>query len=260
MSLKKILIVTVVTTLLLGINTPAQNKDNDDSVQTKSALTSEEAVAKAIDYLGIQNLKDFNIDKALTKSECVILHDSTTPFLSETINNDTVWEVVFDIDFGLIDEELSKGMEYYKTVHTYLDKNKGTLIKIVAVEDGVSESALPILPPADIAENGIRAVGDGQYHGIPGDVPKTSFFEAMKEVIVDYRDAVEITALYVLFSDVRVEEKPVWDIHIYGIEHPLGAGRKNIPLNQRNHLRNVIDAITGKGIFATGPPHPLEKL
>ena len=115
------------------------------------------------------------------------------------------------------------------------------------------------MPPASIAEKELYAVGDGKYNGFPDVMPKTSFFDALKEVIVDYRNAVEITALYVNFSNFKIENKPIWDIHIYGFEPPLSAGGREVPLNQRNHLRHVIDDETGKCLFAVGSPHPLEK-
>jgi len=269
MSTKNLIYINIITILILCFNIFAENPENNKLSQNTSILTSEEVVSKAIEYLGIQKFKDFNIDKAITKTESIILHDSTTPFVGELMNGKPVWEVVFNVDFDFIDEKylrgddrFIKGNAYIKDIHIYLDKESGILLKINVIKSGVSENELPILPPQKVVEEKY-SVAEQKYHDFPQKT-EISFIEALIEAgheVANMKDAIMITALYINYSNFKVKVKPVWDIHLYGIKHALGERRKNIvPEYQRNHLRIVIDAATGKLLFAVGSPHPLERI
>jgi hypothetical protein len=51
---------------------------------------------------------------------------------------------------------------------------------------------------------------------------------------------------------------PAWVVTLRGLP-PLeahGAGGAAVPIWQRNHMRNVVDAIMGRVLFATNTPQP----
>ncbi len=60
--------------------------------------------------------------------------------------------------------------------------------------------------------------------------------------------------------DSKMDSAPraVWAITLRGLP-PIpahGFGAESVPVWQRNHMRNVVDAVTGQFLFATNIPTP----
>jgi hypothetical protein len=111
------------------------------------------------------------------------------------------------------------------------------------------------------------------YESFPADDPKFTFMEALDAVRakgVGYPPlAQEIDGFYVMDSRLDRPAQPVWVINLRGLPPspalsiPASPGGKvteykDPPIWQNNHLRNVVDAVTGAWLFGTNSPGPEE--
>jgi hypothetical protein len=98
------------------------------------------------------------------------------------------------------------------------------------------------------------------YHQFPLEDPKVSFLDALDIVLTEGIGspfvAKAIHGVYVMHSRMDSRPRPVWAITLRGIP-PLparGEYADTIPVWKRNHIRNVVDAMTGENLFATNSP------
>ena len=103
------------------------------------------------------------------------------------------------------------------------------------------------------------------YHGFPAEPPKISFLDALDAIGGHPLLAKEIYALYVMESEMKSQPRPVWAITLRGIPPlhfitvPPGVSQDKLPpIWQRNHFRYVVNAVTGKVLFATNSPQPMD--
>jgi hypothetical protein len=70
--------------------------------------------------------------------------------------------------------------------------------------------------------------------------------------------AKEIHGVYVMHSRMGSTPRPVWAITLRGLPPMAARGSygDTIPVWQRNHMRNVLDARSGEVLFATNSPQP----
>ena len=258
--MKKI-IFTVVLLLWSGAVQIAVPTDNQPaSGQVDSSLTGAEAVLKAVKTsAGFSNLK-VDVQAAMESAKQVTMLDSTTPFLAEQLNNRTALLVTLK-DVPLNIEKVTGPT---KTVLTgtrdfelYIDPVSGKLLKIVSTLDdywkklGDGEIRKPL---AAAAEKELRRNLHESYDGIPEQEPAISFLDALNAVVGNPVTASQIVAWYVLRTTNR-RTSAVWVIHLYGISHIGAIGReKTAPIYQRNHLRSIINAQTGRLISAGNCP------
>ena len=104
-----------------------------------------------------------------------------------------------------------------------------------------------------------------KYTGFPSDTPFISIFHALETCFNYTIEAKEIVAMYVMHSRLWSEptpygweNKPIWDIHFYGIEPIIPSSGKydNIPLEQKTHWRCLLDAKTGAIVREGTLPQP----
>ena len=137
-----------------------------------------------------------------------------------------------------------------------VDSASGTLFKVslkVINDDGLAIRK----PSAGSAERQLASSRE-EIMGFPDVYPTISFLEALKKCHGDYLSAREIEAEYIQHSHLQRPMRNVWNIHLYGLPpRPVRPG-SDIPVEQRNHMRTVIDANTGEVLFATNHPQPVE--
>jgi len=226
--------------------------------------TSGDAVSSALAHTGFSKL-EYSLDRV--KSGVVTLTDDETPFLHDSINGQEFWQVNIDSVRLVIDVELESG----KTVQrvdtnvrdfvVFLHPKTGQIVRISSEPDDYPYK--PPKPSAEQAEDQLRRVKLGGssefYHGFPDMPPKVSFVEALRSVIHDPFSAHEIHALYVMHSRRDGTPRPVWIIDLRGLDPaPMtmgGPGRTAVvPIEERNHRRNGVDAMTGAHLFTTTFP------
>lgn len=184
--------------------------------------------------------------------------DDNTPFLTKRFRAGNIWRIViqnYRISLPAVRPEARD--RYTRTVDVCLDANTGGVLKIVTRwPDGVPE--IPPEPPAAVVESQMRRAGNERYHAFVDGPPKISFFDALEAIARAGGDplaAKQIKGQYVLWSKLGSEPKPVWSITLRGIP-AFPAAFPGVSENARNHLRYIVDGLTGKWLSATSVPQP----
>jgi hypothetical protein len=124
-----------------------------------------------------------------------------------------------------------------------------------------------LLPRASAshAETQLRANAE-KYTGLPGNAPGVDFLQALDKVLSEGSGspllAKEIDGLYVMHARRAEQAIPVWVVELRGlppfpVRGPAGAhGDAQVPVWLRNHMRNILDARTGRVLFANNAPQP----
>jgi hypothetical protein len=228
--------------------------------QAKRDLTKQSDLDAYVD-----ELTGFGTLKAITKSfERVDVNDDNTPFLHSQINRKrNIWRVrIKNVRLKLKSAIPWLKDRYVRNFEVLVDPNTGHLLRIRSKFDGHDPNMLPE-PPAEVAEEEMRNSGNEIYHGFPLDPPKISLLDALDAVMGSPYLAKEIYAVHVIQSDMGSKPRAVWAITLRGIPPITRIGpsrvraKELLPVWQLNHIRNVLDASTGKLLFATSCPQPL---
>lgn len=215
----------------------------------------------------VDKLTGFGTLEEITKSfGRVDVNDDNTPFLHRQIKGKkNVWRIeIKNVRLKLKSVWPRYKDKYLRNFEVLVDPNTGHLFRIRSKFDGYDPNMLPE-PPAEWAEARLRGAGNEIYHGLPAEPPKVSFLEALNAIGGHPLLAKEIYALYVMESDMNSPPRPVWAITLRGIPPlpfitvPPGVSEDNLPpIWQRNHFRYVVNAVTGKVLFATTSPQPMD--
>lgn len=198
------------------------------------------------------------------------VNDDNTPFLHRQINGKkNVWRIeIKNVRLKLKSVWPRYKDNYLRNFEVLVDPNTGHLLRIRSKFDGYDPNMLPE-PPAEWAEARIRGAGYEIYHGFPAEPPKISFLEALDAImtkgVTSPLLAKEIYASYVMESEMKSQPRPVWAITLRGIPPlqtitvPPGVSKDKLPpIWQRNHIRFVVNAVTGKVLFANTSPQPMD--
>lgn len=249
--------VTIFSSMVLPV-------DGDDRTAWR-LKTKEDAADAALTYTGFSGLKQYSLDSSTV--QLVVLEDDQTPWLHSQINGKQLWQVGVDVNLELLVENragdtLRRFDQNSRKFMVYLNPETGQIIKMSS-EPGYDYPHKPTKPSAEYAEDQLRRVKLGGssefYHGFPDMPPKVSFVEALRSVLNDPFSAHEIHALYVMHSRRGDTPRPVWIIDLRGLDPaPMtmgGPGRTAVvPVEERNHRRNGVDAMTGAHLFTTTLP------
>lgn len=215
----------------------------------------------------VDKLTGFGTLEQITKSfRRVDVNDDNTPFLHRQINGKkNVWRIeIKNVRLKLKSVWPRYKDKYLRNFEVLVDHNTGHLLRIRSKFDGYDPNMLPE-PPAEWAEARLRGTGYEIYHGFPAEPPKISFLEALNSIGGHPLSAKEIYALYVMESKMKSQPRPVWAITLRGIPPlhfitvPPGVSKDKLPpIWQRNHFRYVVNAVTGKVLFATNSPQPMD--
>jgi hypothetical protein len=217
--------------------------------------TPEDAVAMAIKYTGLGNIKRFSSITASEICRKTTVTDDVTPFLSEQINGRQVWEVTFDsVRFELPGWDADVvGNQTPKSIKVLIDPADGRLLRITAREPGFRDT-LPAEPPAESAE---KSLSGEIYHDFVSDEIPVDFMQACAAAVPSSPIMSKVLiAVCVNHSRSGEEPRPVWCIigrGAPGVDSffgPEGRGR-----SANDHVRSVVDAVSGELLYADNRPH-----
>lgn len=228
--------------LVVALTAHCQSEDIPGALRTKDA-----ALEAAIALAGIDRSSALSASAA-DQVELIKFEDTTTPFLGELAANRTVWRVILPCAFTSSDGGEPIAGE------VFLDSTTGTLLKIVC-------NTRPIRPDVDLelsaaeAEEQLRQCGE-IYTGFPVADPIVGFVAAARNGPHDPLSARQIVGQYVLLQFQNKPPTPVWVITFRGIPplEPMGGQADWIPEYQRNRIRMVINAVTGKVAYTSTIP------
>lgn len=185
------------------------------------------------------------------------LDDDTTPFLNLRYKNKAVWQITFKgMNLKTFYNNVAD-MAYDRDYDVFIDSASGKLLKITCFYDTPLPNECPQLS-AKSAEEQLSNVGE-QYIEIPDDIPAISFGEALEKCPESHYKAKEVVGQYILYSDGIRKPKPMWIISLCGIPprpnptHPRYKAL-DIPLYQRNRIRELINATTGSIVMTSTSP------
>lgn len=235
----------------------ANDRGIEGSTMKSGRLDNEsDAIAQAMLYTGFDQLPYSSI-----LSKIVTLEEDNTPYLSGEITNKNVWRVEFcNVTLRLKSAFPDHTDQYVRRFIVLLDPTTGQLLKIESTYSGVALDMRPE-PSSEIATSQLQAMEEVYLH-FPTEEPEISFLDALDSVLSNGIGAPflakEIIAVYVVHSKMESNPRPVWAITLRGIP-PLparGPSANAVPVWQRNHIRNIIDARNGKCLFAVNTPQP----
>jgi len=224
-------------------------------VEPHQITSQSEAVAVASRLTGLDELSEKISARFTTVTE------DYTPFLSKQLIGSQAWQVEFE-NVSLRLESAIPGYQdqFQRKFIVLIDRNTGQLLSITSKFEGKDPDMRPIAS-GESAEEQLRAEEE-TYHGLPDEEPKIGFLDALDIVLSDGIGspflAKEIYASYVMHSRMDSEPRPVWIVTLRGLPPMPARGPygDSIPVWQRNHMRNIIDAMTGESLFATNSPQP----
>ncbi len=218
---------------------------------TLKILTKEQAYSTALELTGFNQLK--NAQYSLTLSEknvsLVKFVDSTTPFISDELNNNNSWKIKFDTIYFEIN---GKKFDYFSfSTNVYIEQTSGKLLSIICKSSKNYDRKIYRLPTIEESEIQLKYFGE-KYHSIPYDSPKISLNEALSKCS-EILSAQEIRASYVMYSVKTSDTVSAWAIYLRGC-NPISQHGKEY---QNTNYRYIIDATTGELIFNNNLPYPL---
>jgi hypothetical protein len=154
--------------------------------------------------------------------------------------------------------------QHSRQVQIRLSQGTGQLLSATLRAGELADGARPT-PDGDVAQRQLQQAAE-RYAGLPASPPRVSLLQALDAVLVrgigSPLQASEIHVLYVMHVHHGRAPVPAWVITLNGIpplphKGPRGA---EVPVWQLNHIRNVVDANTGKPLFATTIPQPTPPL
>lgn len=222
-----------------------------------AVLSEQDAVATALSYVGREST-DKQRSLSSSGADPVLFTDSLTPFLTKLADCKSAWKVsVTGMTLSPLRADPGKSNGQ---MDVYLDSLTGSFLKAVihlADLDAVDD---PILQASD-AENQLTDLGEG-YISIPQTPPAISLMQALESSPYNAYKSKEIVAQYVLFTyrynagSDSLPPRPVWILNLRGTppQQGIGGSVDFLPVYNRNRLRIVVDATTGKPIMSTTTP------
>lgn len=211
------------------------------SMQAGSSA-SERAVEKARSLLGLA-----------AASAAISITDST--LVSEVALSDSVVRVWTGVDttlrvFKIVLRDVRlTGSRYHpegqkelsRDFEVYVDSANDVVYRIVS--RSVFYDSAVIRKPSPFTVQS-RVIFQSQLPAVP-------LLSALDRAASNPFEAMEIDAALVMGRYGSDSLKPVWEIHMYGVEHPGSRRGKDRPIYQRNHCMSVIDAVSGEFLLGT---------
>lgn len=218
-----------------------------DSLWRPSAVS---AVNRVLQMIGIDEGRSARSTSILSTDTVVKnIHDSTTPFLSGSVNASRVYAVELRCYWPPVSKDNSPSgtSELYAT-RAIIDSATGRLYEIRL--SNMDSKETPALTPSAITERTMKAMDNQRLVGFPLQPPTLSLLDAVASArsrgvpIGPVESADLIVARYVLFQSDRTSGVvAAWEIYCYA---PIDFGHGPI-----GHLRNVLDANTGEAVCRT---------
>jgi hypothetical protein len=246
----------VVTVSLFGtVFTGLFELTREGMAEQHMILTSEQAISRSNQLTGLGTLSTAN---PVTRRHRI--EQSKTPFLWRQIVGREAWWIEYDnLSLRLKAAVPGFGDPYRRHFTVILDANTAQCLGVSSTSQAEDPEMRPE-PPAEVAETQLR--GEKEiYSGLPPQDPKLTFLEALETILSKGVGspflAKEIDGVHVMESKMASDFRPVWVISLRGLP-PRAVHRAGVfvPIWQRNHMRNVVDALSGTVLFATNSPQP----
>jgi hypothetical protein len=230
--------------------------ENRMAADRKNITTDSEAIQSANRLTGLNQLTQS------ATAQRIVISSSNLPFLSKEVIGRPAWQVAY----GKTSLKLKSAVpgfqdQYVREFSVVLLERGGQLVSVSSRYEGEDPN---MREPAS-AESAQRQMQDESevYTGLPADDPRINFLDALDVVLTKGSGspflAKAIEAVYVMDSISGSPSQPVWALTLRGLP-PLtahGPAGDSVPVWQRNHMRNVLDAMTGKMLFSTNTPQPI---
>ena len=219
----------------------------------ETALSAEAAVAQALEVTGFDAPEYGLVSKESLTARMVSMADSTTPFLSDSLDGRQAWLVELpNVRLTMAHLDSSEQSAILRDFEVYLDPATGIPLRV--------QSRLPEFdeqywrkPSADSATVFLQRVSMA-YTEVPDHAPRVSFVQAMKVTRRMIPKAEEITALYVMESKGPEDPRSVWAFYLYGLETLASVRNPEAPPYQTHKCRCSVDAETGEFRFCCSYP------
>lgn len=212
--------------------------------------TSERAVKIACSQVGISS-RSVKIFEHLCAEPFV-------PFISKPFIGTKLWQINFsDISEVRKNPQLAS-IPYISNLSALVSPVTGNVLKVFS---HWATGVPAIAPYPSVAEEEIqlRAMRES-FSGFPVTPPALYLMRVLKIIeafgVGGVREAKQIIAYHVLQTTRSYTDRQVWIVQVRGIHPPSDQRDFLIPIDARNHLRHVIDAQSGKWLFADTAPQP----
>jgi hypothetical protein len=222
----------------------------------KAIATAKDAISRANALTRLETV-------SYTPSAILIkVEEDVTPFLGERNVGKPAWRVEYPktlLEFRTASPGFDQ--QFRKTYVVMLEAASGHLFFVHTASEGKPGEDMRPMPSCGVATEQLSNEEE-VYDGYPDEDPKVDFLGALELILNKGVGspflAGEIHGAYVLHSRMGSKPKPAWAITLRGLPPFAGHGAhaKSVPEWQRNHMRNLVDAMTGQVLFATNSPQP----
>jgi hypothetical protein len=225
-------------------------------IDTSGAVrTAEEAVERANAITGLDSLLSSReaLETQVT-AEAVTYEDSTTAFLSDSLDGRAAWRVVYP-DIQLLPDSLA-GTDWSKPdwrAEVWVDSVNGKLLQVY-IRNLTADSVSYRMPTPEEAEEQL-AVFRERYRGLPDVQPAVSMLSAIEREWGLASYAPEIHIQYLLYVHGHADPVPAWVVYFRGVS-PWPTAQPAAEAITRNQ-RIVVNALSGKAYGVTNLPHPV---
>lgn len=200
------------------------------------------------------------ISAAPPAAAMVKVADDVTPFLGERNIGKDAWRVEYRNSSLKFATALVDFTDPYRRTFTVLLKpDNGRLLFVASTYEGPRDPDMRAMPNCGVATEQLSNEEE-VYDGYPDEYPTIDFLAALESILNGGSgspfQAKEIHGAYVMHSRMGSLPRPAWAVTLRGLP-PRPVRSPSVPAWQRNHMRNVIDATTGKVLFATNSPQPV---
>jgi hypothetical protein len=221
-------------------------------------LSRKEAIAAAIPGVGMVGFDPNN-----ASAEEVILTGKSVPFVRDELAGRRTWRVSFsDLNLAQVGGLSELENPNISSLIVTLAPDTGHVLTVTSVWPK-GEPRIAEYPTIESEEKQMLATAT-RYEAIPSVPPRVPLLKALvsEDVMHWSTDVKQIHACYITETCMSHENRPVWAIQLRGFTPfvppvPPGADSEKIPVDSRNHIRNVVDAATGEWLGAGTVPQPV---
>jgi hypothetical protein len=191
------------------------------------------------------------------------------PFLKSTVDDERTWarseaagRVRFDQLTRITQRAGVPRFPNLKSLEAVVNPRTQIIYKVMS-EWPADVAPIAPFPSAPEEERQLRNLGE-RFVALPELEPAVDFYNALKQIdvagLAPVQEARQVIAYLVTHHTRRYGPRPVWIIQTRGIELPLEgyAAEVDIPIDARNHMRHVIDAMTGAWLYSDTAPQPVD--
>jgi hypothetical protein len=222
----------------------------------EAITSSEQAIVRARALTGLQMFA------GVPSAELTMVHEDVTPYFGEGNIGRPAWRVEFpkaSLKFSSVPDVKDT---YERAFTVMLNAANGRLFYITSRYEGPPDPDMRPMPSCGSATEQLSGQEE-VYDGYPGDDPMVHCLGALESIVKGGFGspvlAKEMHAVYILHSSTGSDPKPAWAITLLGLPpfSPRGRDPGSIPAWQRNHMRNIVDAMNGKVLSASNTPQPI---